>query len=243
MNELLSRPLSHIVNEQHQAAFVFEKYNLDYCCHGSLSLQQACDDNDIQATEIIEELRPIYAHKKNELDFDKIKLYQLADYILYTHHSYIKREMPLILTHMENVLSKQSDPYQDLQKISALLVDLFKEISHHMHQEETVIFPGIKLLEQNSLEILLSEERYFDFLVLPIIDNEEEHEDVTNMMREIKKLAHNYVAPANADPSLKLLYSSLRDFETDLHRHVNLENNILFPKALILEKEAALLSK
>ena len=240
MKELCSRPLSQIVNEQHQTASVFEKYNLDYCCKGRRSLQQACNDNDIPLNEVAAELILIYDLKKNELDFNEIKLYQLADYIVYTHHGYIRKETAQILSYLEKVSSKHGNTYQELHKIAPLIRDLFKEIAQHMHNEETIIFPRIKQLEQSSFEPIFSGDKYFEYLVLPIIDMEDELEDVGNMMREIRKLTHNYVPPANACTTFKLLYTSLHAFESDLHLHVHLENSILFPKALILEKELKL---
>src|SRR5688500_3597731 len=98
MNELLSKPLSQIVNEQHKTASVFEKYNLDYCCKGNRSLLQACSEKHIALNDVVEELQNIYAVQSNELDFNEVKLYQLADYIVFTHHGYVKKEMPQILS-------------------------------------------------------------------------------------------------------------------------------------------------
>jgi regulator of cell morphogenesis and NO signaling len=236
MNELRFKPLSQIVNEHHQTASVFEKYNLDYCCKGNRSLLQACNDSDIPLNEVATELILIYDIKKNELDYNEIKLYQLADYIVYTHHAYIKKETAQILSYLEKVSSKHGNTCPELHKIAPLVRDLFKEIAHHMHHEETIIFPRIKQLAQSSFEPI-SGDKYFEYLVLPIIDMEDELEDAGNMMREIRKLTHNYVPPANACTTFKLLYKSLHAFEIDLHLHVHLENSILFPKALILEKE------
>lgn len=240
MNELLSKPLSQIVNEQHQTASVFEKYNLDYCCKGGRSLQQACSEDDISLNEVVAELQNIYASKTNELDFNKVKLYQLADYIVYTHHNYAKKEMPQILSYLEKVSSEHGNRHNELYKISALFVDLSNEMMHHMHNEETILFPRIKQLEQYSFAPILYDIKYFEYLLLPIIDMEDEHEDAGNIMAEIRKLTNNYVPPADACITFKLLYASFQAFEIDLHHHVHLENSILFPKALALERELKL---
>ena len=240
MNELLSKTLSQIVNEKHQTASVFEKYHLDYCCKGWRSLQQACSENHISLNEVVAELQNIYANKANELDFNKVKLYQLADYIVYTHHSYLKKEMPQILSYLEKVASEHGNRHNELYKISALFVDLSNEMTHHMDNEETILFPRIKQLEQYSFAPVLYDIKYFEYLVLPIIDMEDEHEDAGNIMAEIRKLTNNYMPPADACTTFKLLYASLQAFEIDLHHHVHLENSILFPKALGLERELKL---
>jgi regulator of cell morphogenesis and NO signaling len=237
MNELLSKPLSQIVNEQHQTASVFEKYNLDYCCNGNRSLGQACSEDHILVNEVVAKLQNIYANKTNELDFNKIKLYQLADYIVYTHHNYVKKEMPQILSYLEKASSKHGNRHNELYKISALFVDLSNEMMSHMHNEETILFPRIKQLEQHSFAPILYNIKYFEYLLLPIFDMEDEHENARNIMAEIRKLTNNYMPPVHACITFKLLYASLQEFEIDLHHHVHLENSILFPKALALEKE------
>jgi regulator of cell morphogenesis and NO signaling len=237
MNELLSKPLYQIVNEQHQTASVFEKYNLDYCCKGKLSLQQACIENHISLNEVVAAIQNIYANKTNELDFDKIKLYQLADYIVYTHHSYFKKEMPRILSCLEEVSSKHGKRYNELYNICELFVDLCNEMTHHIYNEETILFPRIKLLEQNGFEPVPFDIKHYQYLELPIIDMEDDDEDADNKMAEIRKLTNNYTPPADSCTTFKLLYASLHTFEIELHQYVHLENNILFPKALALEKE------
>lgn len=240
MNELLFKPLAAIVNEQHQAAAVFEKYNLDYCCRGNRSLQEACTEDHISLPQLVAELQNVYANKKNELDFNKVKLYQLADYIVYTHHNYVKKELPLIISYLEKVSSEHGKLHNELYKISSLFADLSNEMTHHMLNEETIVFPRIKQLEQYSFTPVLYDIKYFEYLLLPIIDLEDEHEATGNIMAAIKKLTNNYMPPADACISFKLLYASLQAFEIDLHHHVHLENSILFPKALSLERELKL---
>ena len=237
MNHLISKTLSEIVREQFQIASVFEKYNLDYCCNGKRSLQKACEEENVPVDKIVEDIKNIYSQKINMLDFNNIKLYQLAEYIVYTHHSYIKKEMPQILSYLEKVSTKHGKRYNELYKISELFVDLSNELTHHMHSEETILFPRIKQLEQNGFEPIPFDITHYQYLELPIIDMEDDDEDADITMAKIKRLTNNYTPPADACTTFKLLYSSLHAFEIDLHQYVHLENNILFPKALILEKE------
>ncbi|MEO8413437.1 MAG: DUF542 domain-containing protein [Ginsengibacter sp.] len=237
MNDLLSKPLSQIVNEQRHAASVFDKYALDYCCKGKRSLIQACRENNIPVNKVAAEIQYIYANKKEELDFDKVKLYQLADYIAYHHHTYVKREMPKILSSLEKVVNKYGLRHNELYKISTLFVDLYNEMMHHVRNEEIILFPRIKQLEQNGFQPISFDIKYYQYLELPIIDMEEEDEAADNKMTEIRKLSNQYMPPADSSTIFKELYASLQAFEIDLHHYVHLENNILFPKALALEKE------
>ena len=240
MNELLSKPLSQIVNEQHQTASVFEKYSLDYCCKGGRTLEQACSENDISLNEVVEELQNVGANKTNELDFNTVKLDQLADHIVNTHHNFVRREMPQVLSYLEKVSSKHGNRHNELHKISALFADLSREMTQHMNNEETILFPRIKQLEQYSFAPAFYDIKYLEYVVLPIIDMEDEHEDAGKAITEIRKLTNNYMPPAGACTTFRLLYASLQAFEIDLHHHVHLENSILFPKALALVKQLKL---
>jgi regulator of cell morphogenesis and NO signaling len=242
MTHLLSKTLSQIVNEKHQAASVFEQHNLDYCCKGKRTLQKACDENDVPAHLVVKALENIYSAKANELDFNCIKLYQLADYIVYTHHNYVKKEVPRILSWLENVSAKHGSRHNELYKISELFVDISNEMYHHMEREETILFPRIKLLEQRSFELIPFDHPKPGYLQSHIINLEHEHIDAGKVMAEIKKLTNNYTIPESSCTTFQLLYTSLKAFEVDLHHHVHLENSILFPKALVMGKEIRALS-
>lgn len=237
MQYLISKTLSEIVNEQFQTASVFEKYNLDYCCKGKRSLLQACEEENVPVTTIVEDLKNIYSHSINGLDFNSIKLYQLSEYIVHTHHSFIKKEMPRILLYLEKVASKHGKSHRELYKISELFVDLSNEMVHHIHKEETILFPRIKQLEQNGFEPIPFDIKHYQYLELPIIDMKDDDEDADDKMYQIRKLTKNYKPPEDSCTTFKLLYASLKSFEMDLHQYVHLENNILFPKALQLEKD------
>lgn len=237
MNQLISKTLSEIVNEQFQTASVFEKYHLDYCCKGKRSLQQACEEESVPVNKIVEDLQYIYSNKKGALDFTSIKLYELSEYIVHTHHSYVKKEMPQIISYLQKVASKHGSRHAELYKIAELFADLSNKMTVHMHKEEAIIFPAIKQLEQNGFQPVPFDTQTPGYLKLPVITLENEHEDAGNIMNEISKLTNNYTPPADSCTTFRLLFASLHAFEIDLHHHVHLENSILFPKALMLEKE------
>jgi regulator of cell morphogenesis and NO signaling len=237
MEQLISKTLSEIVNEQFQTASVFEKYHLDYCCKGKRSLQQACEEQNVPVNEIVEDLNKIYTYTTGILDFNNMTLTQLAEYIIYTHHSYVKKEMPQIISFLQKVSSKHGNRNPELHKISFLFTELTLEMISHMRKEELVLFPRIKKIEQYKSSRLPFNGELFEYIKLPIINMEAEHEDAGNKMNEIRLLTNNYTPPAGACTTYKLMYACLHAFEIDLHQHVHLENSILFPKALVLEKE------
>jgi regulator of cell morphogenesis and NO signaling len=237
MNQLISKTLSEIVNDQFQAAAVFEKYHLDYCCKGKRSLQQACVEENIIVENVVSDLQNIFSDDTGGVDFKKFKLQELSEHIIHTHHSYVKKEMPQIISYLEKVASKHGKAHTELYKVAELFGEISNEMSAHMDKEETVVFPRIKELEQNSIGLTALVVKTPGYLILPIIDMENEHEDAGNKMNEIRLLTNNYTPPADSCTTFKLLYASLQAFEIDLHKHVNLENSILFPKALLLEKE------
>jgi regulator of cell morphogenesis and NO signaling len=237
MKELLSKTLSEIVNEKHQTASVFEHYNLDYCCKGNRTLQEVCDTKDLPVSHVLVALEKIYSTMAHEQDFNSIKLYQLADYIVYIHHNFVKKEIPRILAWLEAVSDKHGGMHPQLYKIAVLFLDISNEMKMHMEREETILFPRIKMLEQRSTEEIPFDHPKPGYLQSHISHLQHEHLDAGKVMREIRELTNNYSLPGNTCTTFQLLDNSLKDFEIDLHQHVHLENSILFPKAIALDKE------
>ena len=237
MNQLISKTLSEIVNEQGKAASVFEKYHLDYCCKGKRSLQKACEEENVVVENIVEDLENIFSDEVTTIDFKNCKLTDLSEYIVNTHHSYVKKEMPQLITYLQKVASKHGNRHPELYKIAEIFAEISNEMTAHMNKEETILFPRMKELEQNRFEPISLIAKTPGYLALPITIMENEHEDAGNKMNEIRILSNNYTPPEDSCTTFKLLFASLQAFEIDLHHHVNLENSILFPKALLLEKE------
>jgi regulator of cell morphogenesis and NO signaling len=235
MNEIMTKSLAQIVNNNHRAASVFEKYHLDFCCKGKRTLQQACEESQLNITEVISELEMTELGNSSTIaiKYEKLSLAQLSEYIVMTHHSYVKKEMPQILAYLEKVASKHSERHPELLKIFELFAAVTEEMEQHMEKEELVLFPRI-----NEIEKWVSEGTGIrinhTYLQAPINMMEQEHDHAGEMLAEINRLTDNYHPPADACTTYKLSFAALQAFEMDLHRHVHLENNILFPKALQL---------
>jgi regulator of cell morphogenesis and NO signaling len=241
MNELKSKSLAQIVNQNHRAAWVFEKYHLDFCCKGKRSFLQACSEQQLLADQVLAELENLSTPdiSVDKIQFDEMTLTQLIEYILLTHHAYVNRELPQIFGYLQKVSSKHGERHPELIKIFQLFAAVKEELENHMKKEETVLFPRIKEMEKH----LLKEEAgqinlNITYLQSPITIMEQEHDHAGTLMNEIRLLTDNYTPPSDACTTYKLSFASLQAFELDLHQHIHLENNILFPKAIKVFKKS-----
>ena len=236
MKDLLSKSLAQIVTADHRYATVFEKYRLDFCCKGKATLQQACDALDIDKEEILNELERSVVDGKPDFEPDKLTLTELADHIVTVHHAYVKNSLPQIISYAEKAKEKHGAQYPALNKILQALTALKEEVTLHMQKEEIVLFPRIKELEKFATHEHGLAKLSSTYLQAPIIVIEHEHKHTASLMTDIRILSGNYTPPPNACTTIKLLYSAMQSFEADLHQHVHLENNILFEKAIELNK-------
>jgi len=233
MQDLLNKTLSQIVTENFLAAPVFEKYGLDYCCKGKRQLQKVCTENGISAEGLISELGQAMASDVPSREFNNMSLTELAEYIVRVHHTYVKIQMPQILGYIQRVATKHGDSFPYMREVYTLFFELKEEMDQHMIKEEKILFPRIKLLE---LQAAGDQQR--TFIQSPVEVMEAEHDHAGTTMERIRKLTSDYTAPQQACTTFRLALDSLEAFEKDLHLHVHLENNILFPRALELFNEA-----
>lgn len=230
--------LGEIAAKDLRKAQIFKKYGLDFCCGGKKTVKQACFEKGLDVTLIEQELqqadnipaaRPL-PYNDWELDF-------LADYIVNTHHTYVKKNLPDIQAYANKVARVHGDRHPELLKVHTLVEEAAHELNGHMMKEEQILFPYIKELvkTRNSNEPLRPSP--FGTVKNPINMMEMEHELVGNTLAEINRITNGYQLPPDACASYSLLYRLLAEFEDDLHVHIHLENNILFPKAAKLETE------
>jgi len=238
MNAISQQTLAEIVTTNHRAAAVFEKYQLDFCCRGKRSLKEACAEKSLDIEDVLSELQNTIASSNGNKDpsFDLLPLGLLADYIRDTHHAYTKKELPQIFLYLEKVSSKHGTRHPELFRIFDAFAAIKEEMEMHMQKEELVLFPRIKELERLKLENHASRLNV-SHLLSPITVLEQEHEHAGMLMEEIRQLTNSYSAPADACTTFRLSYAALQAFEADLHQHVHLENNVLFPKAIELFRQ------
>jgi regulator of cell morphogenesis and NO signaling len=235
MTDLMTKSLAQIVTANHKTASVFEKYNLDFCCNGKRTLEQACREKAIDTNAVLADLGSLDKTNSSSgldpIDFNLFSLRQLCEYIVNTHHSYVKKELPAITAYLFKVTDKHGGRHPELMKIKEYFARVSDELLQHMQKEELVLFPRISDIET---KIAAQQELTMNstYLFSPIVIMEDEHEHAGTLLSEIRELTGNYQPPADACTTFRLLYASLQAFEMDLHQHVHLENNILFPKAL-----------
>jgi regulator of cell morphogenesis and NO signaling len=170
---------------------------------------------------------------KATIELDRISLSQLSDYIVSTHHDFVRKEMPQILTWLQRVVMKHGERHPEMVKVAALFEAVNEEMTAHMQKEEHILFPRIKDFEER---LLSGQKNHLNvtYLKSPIGVMEQEHDHAGELLGEIRKLTNDYNPPKDACTTFRLVISALKAFEVDLHQHVHLENNILFPKSLNL---------
>ena len=232
MNDLLNKTISQIVTDYHQTAPVFEKFGIDFCCKGKRPLEQACTEKALNKEDVLAELNNAIENQRSAIDFNALSLTALADYIVRTHHTYVKFNMPQIDSYLQRVATKHGDRYPYMKQVYLLFAELQEEMNQHLVREEKVLFPRIKSLEAGDIAGF-ELEHYTN----PIHSMEDEHEKAGSLMQQIHELTNGYTAPDGACTTFRLSLASLQDFEVDLHQHVHLENYILFPKAIALYQQ------
>ena len=216
----------------------FEKHNLDFCCKGKRTLADACKSENIDLEKIISDLEKISTDENGteKPNFEKLSPVALVDHILQKHHTFVKYMMPVLNEHLQKVSNKHGERHTVLSQIAALFEELKSELTQHMAKEENILFPYIKRMEHLKKENIF---QAMGFVENPIRVMMHEHEQAGEIMRKINQLTNHYVPPADACTTYRLCFSELEEFERDLHQHVHLENNILFPKAVDLENSLA----
>lgn len=222
-------------------AQVFKKYGLDFCCGGKKTVREACAEKGLDAAKVEDELRQAGREKgEHPLPYAEWSLAFLADYIVNTHHSYIKKNLPEMRTFAQKVKAVHGESHPELETVWQLVESIHGELYPHLEIEERIVFPYIKSLsaiaEGGPAAATVDPGAAYN----PIRRMEIEHETVGQYLASLRTVTDNYRLPADACASYTVLYHMLEEFEEDLHLHIHLENNILFPKTLALEKELSL---
>lgn len=230
--------LGQIAAKDLRKAQVFKKYGLDFCCGGKKTVKQACAEKGLDVTKVEQELQQADKMPASRpIPYDDWSLDFLADYIVNTHHNYASKTLPDIRAYAEKVMKVHGKHHPELVRIHQLVEEVTGELMAHMIKEEKVLFPYIKGLIAAKNNTQPPQAAHFGTVQAPINMMEMEHELVGNNLTEIRTLSQNYLLPEDACATYSLLYRMLDEFEEDLHLHVHLENNILFPKAIEIEKQ------
>lgn len=211
---------------------VFKKYGLDFSCEGKKTVKEACAEKGMDVTKIEQELQQTdKTPTTSAMPYDEWELDFFSDFIVNTHHRYIKKNLPEITTYAQKVMEVHSENHPELIAINSLVKELNKKLTAHIEEEEKVLFPKIKALVNTNSQKPNSESLKETMALI-----EKQLQYISKAFDEIKKSSNNYALPEDSCASYELLFHKLADLEADTHLLIHLENNILFPKVLKLEK-------
>lgn len=223
-----------------QSTRLFEKLRIDYCCGGQRPLAEACASAGVDVGEVMEMLAGVTQSEDTAgVDFQNASLPELITHILDTHHVFTKSEMERLQLLIEKVIGAHGANHPELLRVGELWQRLCADLKPHMFKEEQILFPYMIALAQAADHRLAAPFAPFGTVNNPIRMMMREHDTAGEIVRELRALTSDYKAPADACISYQTLYQALENFERDLHQHIHLENNILFPKALDIENRVA----
>lgn len=231
------KTIGELVASDYRKAEIFRKFGLDFCCGGNKSIKQACEEKGINSNEVEAELKAIEdSPASNDENFLSWDLDFLSDYIVNKHHKYVTDSLPMLYEFSEKVARVHGDRHPEVVEIAHYFDAVAQELRMHMHKEEVILFPYIKELAVAKRENKTMDRPPFGSIENPIHMMEAEHESAGGNMHEVSRLSNRFTPPHDACASYRVLFAKLEEFEKDLHRHIHLENNILFPRAIEMEK-------
>ncbi len=237
MNITPDRTVGSIVAEDYRAAAVFTKYGIDFCCKGGRSVQQVCEKQNIEQSKLVDDILTLLARDAREgEDARAWPLEKLADHVETVHHRYVQERGPVIQQYLTKLCKVHGGRHPELFTIHDEFNACVEAMAVHMEEEEQVLFPFVRAL--------VSSERSSEALDLPdfgTVENPvqmmmDDHTAEGERFERMKAVSDGFTVPADGCSTYAAAFNMLKDFETDLHRHIHLENNIMFPRAIELER-------
>jgi regulator of cell morphogenesis and NO signaling len=231
-----TQTVRQIALEQPSSIRIFEEFGIDYCCGGRKPLADACAAGNLEIDSVIAALDAA-ANKTSPgaVNWTERSLTSLSEHIVATYHAYVKRELPRLAQLAQKVVNRHGSTKPELPVIATILMQLDEELTQHLAKEEQILFPYVADLEQSISVGSAKPRSCFGAVANPITMMTQEHEAAGALTAEIHRISRNFTTPEDACPTFHAFYDGLREFEQDLHQHIHLENNILFPRAIELD--------
>ncbi len=233
---LLERPLADIVTADSRTAVVFDRFGLDYCCHGHQTLADAAGRAGIAAEDVVSDIDKLGPATEKDAVTEWKELDDLSRHIVRRHHGYVRDHAPVIAMYLDKLVNRHGARHPELTEVRATFTNLAEEMSAHMAKEENILFPFIELLAVNFRKGGRLPAGPFGTVMNPVRMMEEDHREAGALLERLRKLTNAYTAPEDGCTTYRLCYQELADFESDLHRHIHLENSVMFPQAVELER-------
>jgi regulator of cell morphogenesis and NO signaling len=231
-----STTVGDVVARDLRAAAVFARHGIDFCCGGRRSIDDACRSQGVSADAIMSELSALGPGDGRADNVSDWPADRLIDHILLRHHAYVRRQIPVIAAYLAKLANKKGALHPELPRVQQIFSTVAEELVHHMEKEEMILFPFIRALAARHAGGPLPRTP-FGTIQHPIRMMEAEHQDAGADMWLLRTLTDGFQPPAEACVTWRACYAELAAFERDLHQHVHLENNVLFPAAARLEEE------
>lgn len=232
-----SMTLAEVAAASTNAIRHLERYGLDYCCGGKQPFDEACRSKSLDPDQVLSEIEHSTGPATQAGDWRSAPLRDLARHILSTHHEYLKLELPALSKRLEKILSVHGPKDPALwNRLNEVYSALRAELEHHLYKEEVILFPFLEQYGAAQQAGLPAPPVPFGSIANPIAVMEREHTDAGGALAEIRSLTQDFQLPEYACTTVRALYDSLQALETDLHIHIHLENNILFPRAIAFEQ-------
>ncbi|PBQ33209.1 iron-sulfur cluster repair di-iron protein [Sphingobacteriaceae bacterium] len=237
MNTTKEKTIGEIVADDYRTAAVFESFGIDFCCKGNKMMDEVCASNNISRNVLELELKKVKANEANQVtDYKSWPLDLLTDFIEKKHHRYVEDKTPVLKQYLDKICTVHGKNHPELFEIKELFNQSAGELAAHMKKEELILFPFVRKLAHTRRENQASPQPSFGTVQNPITMMMHEHDTEGEIFRQIAKLSNNYTPPLDACNTYKVTFALLKEFEADLHLHIHLENNILFPKSIEMEK-------
>lgn len=232
------KTIAEYVAEDYRTAAVFKKYKIDFCCNGNRDLLETAKRKKIDPEVVFRDLEAVKTNTgAGTTDYQSWPLDLLADYIEKRHHRYVEEKAPVISGFLDKLCKVHGDRHPELFDIQRIFKESAGDMAQHMKKEELVLFPFIGKMVKAKMAGSSLDTPNFGTVENPVNMMMEDHDTEGSRFREIAKLTDEYTVPADACNTYRVTYAMLKEYEEDLHLHIHLENNILFPKAIQLEKE------
>jgi len=237
MQTIAEKTVREFAVENPSSIRVFESLGIDYCCGGTRSLRDACARTGIEMSGVLDLLEKADRDSKvqNSEGWNEKPLSAITTHIVEKHHCFVRRETSRLGGLLAKVAAKHGASHPEVVEIEQLFTAIGQELSTHMLKEEQVLFPYIRQMEQAVLDGEAVPPAFFGSVKMPIANMVAEHDDAGALLAQIRELSNEFHPPSGACPTFLALYRGLEEFERDLHRHVHLENNVLFPRAVQME--------
>jgi len=236
MTATFETPVGEIVTADFRTAEVFRNHHIDFCCGGARPLDDACRAAGADTNQVLAELNRVVADPASTVpNFAVWTSNELIDYIVTTHHGYVRRALPTIAAHTEKIARVHGGRHPELADVARLFAAVVEDMTSHMWKEEQILFPFIAALATAAAEERAAPAAPFGSVENPIRMMEMEHETAGGAMARIRELTNGYADPDDGCTTYSITLQELEAFERDLHAHVHLENNVLFPRAIALE--------